>query len=465
MNEQIVINPLTRLEGTGNVKIEVESGKLKDLQLTIAVAPRFFEYLLLNKPAEDAPRISERICGICYVNHHLVSVKTIEDAWGVTIPEVATLLRRTLNAASFITSHTLHLAFLALPDLIPIKNRNIVGVAETLPDIADAALRLHEYGNKVVSEIGGRIVQVVTAVPGGMTKGLTGEIRYKLLREGRMALNNVKKFADTIFNIYENRINDPYEYMGLKVPYLGLVNSKGEYEIYDGDLRIKGNNGNILLQIPPQEYYKYFEETSSGHSFTKITYLKEMGKKTGLNRVGPLARINVVDGFKWQVSTEYLKSYSKLFKRPSDDTAAYNLARTIELVASVEEVLEGLANDIITLERTRIPVKSKEGWGSAFTEAPRGLLHHTYETDANGIIKNVNIVAPTTFNHKSIENNIRIYAEHNIDGLISTDKRSDVLWGIEKIVRAYDPCLSCSVHMVEIDLTIDGEKTIDRGSK
>ena len=459
MTEPITINPLTRLEGTGKVKIEVESGKLKDLQFTVAVAPRFFEYLLLNKPAEDAPRISERICGICYVNHHLVSVKAIEDAWDVTIPEVADLLRRTLNAASFITSHTLHLAFLALPDLISINNRNIIGVAEAVPDVAEAALQLHEYGNRVVAEIGGRIVHVVTAVPGGMTKGLTGENRYKLLREGRVAMTNVRKIADTIFKIYESRENDPYEYLGLKVPYMGLVTSKGEYEIYDGDLRVRGSDGNNLLQFPAQEYFKYFEETSSKHSFTKINYLKDMGKIGGLNRVGPLARLNVIDDIKWSNSYEYLKSYTKLFGRPTDDTAAYNLGRTVELVASVEEVLEGLSNDMITRERTREPIKAKEGWGAAFVEAPRGLLHHSYETDEKGIIKGVNIVAPTTFNHKSIENNIRVYAEHNIDGLVSKEKRPDILWGIEKIVRAYDPCLSCSVHMVEIDLTVDGEKT------
>ena len=106
MTETITINPLTRLEGTGRVKIEVEGGALKNLQFSVAVGPRFFEYLLTNKQAEDAPRISERICGICYVNHHLVAVKAVEDAWGVQVPEVATLLRRTLNAASFITSHT-----------------------------------------------------------------------------------------------------------------------------------------------------------------------------------------------------------------------------------------------------------------------------------------------------------------------------------------------------------------------
>ena len=462
MTETITINPLTRLEGTGKVKIEVEGGALKDLQFSVAVGPRFFEYLLTNKQAEDAPRISERICGICYVNHHLVSVKAVEDAWGVQVPEVATLLRRTLNAASFITSHALHLAFLALPDLIPIKNRNVIGVADANPDLASAALQLHEYGNRVVTEIGGRLVHVVTSVPGGQTKGLTGEARYKLLRAGRIALTNVRKIADAFFSIYEKRADDPSEYMGVETPYMGLVTKDGGYELYDGEIRVKNGKGVQLLQFPAQDYYKHLEETTSGHSFTKIQYLKDMGPIGGLMRVGPLARINVIDKMQWGTAADYLKAYEKIFRRPTDDTAAYNLARTVELVASVDEVLSDLGKDIIMTERTREPVKAKAGVGHAFVEAPRGLLYHSYEIDEKGIIKAANIVAPTTFNHKSIESNLRRWAEAHADAFEKKETRQDAMWGIEKIVRAYDPCLSCSVHMVEVDLSVDGEKYSNR---
>jgi F420-non-reducing hydrogenase large subunit len=462
VTETIIINPLTRVEGTGKVKIEIENGALKDLQLNVAVGPRFFEFLLTNKQAEDAPRISERICGICYVNHHLVAVKAVEDAWGVQVPEVATLLRRTLNAASFVTSHALHLAFLALPDLIPITNRNVIGVADANPELATAALQLHEYGNRVVTEIGGRLVHVVTSVPGGQTKGLTGEARYKLLREGRVALTNVRKIADAFFSIYEKRADDPSEYMGVETPYMGLVSKNGEYELYDGDIRVKNGEGVQLFQFPAQEYYKRLEETTSDHSFTKIQYLKDMGPIGGLMRVGPLARINVIDRMQWGTAAEYLKRYEKIFRRPTDDTAAYNLARTVELVASVDEVLSDLGNDVIMTERTREPVKAKAGAGYAFVEAPRGLLFHSYEIDEKGIIKTANIVAPTTFNHKSIENNLKRWAGAHAGAFEKKETRQESMWGIEKIVRAYDPCLSCSVHMVEVDLTVDGEKFSNR---
>lgn len=459
MSSSITLEPLTRLEGNGRVKIDIEGDSLKDLQFSVMTGPRFFEYLLLNKPAEEAPRISERICGICYVNHHLVSVKAVEDAWSVEAPEAAVLLRRTLNAASFITSHALHLAFLALPDLMDLPDRSFIGIVQANPKLADIAIKLHEYGNRVVKEIGGRTVHVVTAVPGGMTKGLTGEDRYNLLKEGRLALNNARKLADTVFEIFEKRPNNPEEYKGAATNYMGLVDS-GSYEIYDGPVRVKEPTGKIMCEFEPQAYKDYIEETTSDHSYTKIPYIKSRGCPGGLVRVGPLARINAIDSMKWPLSRRYLREYERMFGRPSHDTAAYNLARTVEFVAAVEEVIEGLSDDLIVSERTRVPVEAREGEGIGIVEAPRGLLVHNYRVDDKGLIKYVNIIAPTTFNHLNIENNLRRWAEANVEAISDEKTRGSALWGLEKIVRAYDPCLSCSVHMVEVDLTIDGEKAL-----
>lgn len=457
MSSEVVIDPLTRVEGVGKVKIDIKDGEVKDLQFSVMVSPRFFEFLLLKKPAEDAPRISERICGICYVNHHLVSVKAVEDAWGVEVPEVATILRRVINAGSFITSHALHLAFLALPDLLDLKERNFIGIAKKDPELAKIALQIHKYGNRVVTEIGGRVVHPVVAVPGGMTKGLTGESRYKLLTEGRVALRNVRKFADMMFILFEERENDPLEYMSERTNYMGLV-SDGNYEIYHGPVRIKDTEGSIIHEFEPQEYRAYWEERSSDHSYTKIPYVKSKGYPEGVGRVGPLGRFNVIDGIRWSASKDYLETYDSIFGRPCDNTAAYNLARTVELVAAVEECLEYLSDDQIVSVDTRIPVKTVEGEGVGIVEAPRGLLMHNYKIDNNGLIEDVNIIAPTTFNHPNIENNLRQSAEAHVEDIVDEGRRDGALWRLEKIVRAYDPCLSCSVHMIKVDLTIDGEK-------
>ncbi len=452
---KVTIEQLTRLEGNAKVSIDVEGGVLKDLQLNIITGPRFFEHLLLNKPAEEAPRISERICGICYANHHLVSVKTVEDAWGVTPPPVANVLRRTLNAASFVTSHALHLAFLALPDLMDLPARNFIGIMEANPDLANMAIRLHEYGNKVVKEIGGRVVHVITAVPGGMTRGLTGDSRYRLLRESRAILSDAQNVVEAIFSIFESREKDPTEYAGLETSYMGL-NNGGNYEIYDGPVRVKNAKGENIVEFKPQDYRKYFEETSSEHSFTKLPYLKSKGFPDGVVRVGPLARTNVIDGYKWPLAKRYQEWYESIYPKFCHDTGAYNLARTVEFAAALEEVIEGLSDLSITSDNTRVPVKAKAGVGVGIVEAPRGILLHNYTTDEKGIITNVNIIAPTTFNHPNIENNLRNWAENNAEKISNEATRDESLWSLEKIVRAYDPCLSCSVHMVELKLKIDG---------
>jgi F420-non-reducing hydrogenase large subunit len=466
MSGTLVIDPLTRIEGVGRVKIDVEGGAVKDLQFSTMVSPRFFEYLLLNKPAEEAPRISERICGICYVNHHLVSVKAVEDAWSVEVPQVATMLRRLINAGSFVTSHSLHLAFLALPDLMDLKDRSFIGVAKADPDLAKIALQIHEYGNRVVTEIGGRLVHPVTAVPGGMTKGLTGEARYKLLTEGRIALNNAKRCADFILGLYERRRDDPLEYMTDKTNYMGLVRDGG-HELYHGNVRVKGPDGGLLHEFEPHDYRKYWEEKASDHSYTKIPYLKSKGYPEGVGRVGPLARFNVMDSLPWPESKEYLNAYDEIFGRPCDDAAAYHLARAVELVSAVEECIQNLSDDQIVSQETRVPVKMREGEGVGIVEAPRGLLLHNYRVDGNGLLKYVNIIAPTTFNHPIIERNLRRSAEAHVKEFTDAKRRDAALWRLEKIVRAYDPCLSCSVHMIDVDLTVDGKavETVPGGPK
>ncbi|MGQ9679273.1 MAG: Ni/Fe hydrogenase subunit alpha [Candidatus Bathyarchaeia archaeon] len=461
MSLSLSIDPLTRVEGGGRVKIEVRDGEIKDLQFLTMSSPRFFEFLLLNKQAEDAPRISERICGICYVNHHLVSVKAVEDAWGIEIPQTAVMLRRVLNAGSFITSHSLHLAFLALPDLLGLDELNFIGLAKKYPDLAKKAIQIHEYGNRVVREIGGRLIHPVTAVPGGMTKALSGDARLSLLVEGRQALNNLKSFMEPIFELYEKRVNNPLEYMAVETPHMGLVRN-GEHELYDGSVRVMSERGETAYEFNPENYRDYLEEAVSDHSYTKLPYLKSKGYPEGALRVGPLSRINVIDSMPWTEARGYLKDYDKLFKRPVHDAAAYNLARAIETVAAAEECIHYLSDDQIVSTDTRVTVKSKPGEGVGIAEAPRGILLHNYRIDEDGLIRYVNIIAPTTFNHPVIERNLRLWAETHVEELKNDETREQALWSIEKIVRAYDPCLSCSVHTITMDLIIDGESYSSR---
>jgi len=455
---RIEVDPLTRIEGLGKIRLEVEGGALRDLKFQIMVAPRFFEYLLLGKPAEEAPRISQRICGICYTSHHLVSVKAVEDAWGVEPPEAAVMLRRAMNAGGFITSHALHNAFLALPDLVglPSDARNFVAMMGKHPDIAKLAVKIHAYGNRVVEATGGRIVHVVTSVPGGQTRGLSEQRRDELVEEGEEALDACTRLADFEIDLYERDVPFCGQYPRIETNFMGLVSGEG-YEIYDGDCRIISGRGGELARFDPRDYLDHIEEEVWEHSSTKVPYYRPQGRE-GILRVGPLSRLNVSGGMPFPVAEEYLTSYLGIFPRTCTQVQAYNLARIPELIAAVEEVLTLLRDDRILSERTRVPARSRAGVGAAMVEAPRGILLHNYEVDGDGIIRWVNIIAPTTFNHPLIQQDLYASAAEHAPEFEDPETRGDACWRLEKIVRAYDPCTSCSVHAIGIDLVVDGRR-------
>jgi F420-non-reducing hydrogenase large subunit len=457
--KNVVIDPLTRIEGMGKIKVEVQNNELKDLKFQITVAPRFFEYLVTGKRAEEAPRLTQRICGICYVSHHLASVKAIENAWEVTPPETAIKLRRLMNAGGFVTSHSLHSAFLAIPDLIglPADSRNFIALMSEFPEIGKAALKIHAYGNKVVEATGGRIVQVVTSVPGGQTLALKEQRRKELLNEGKEVLNLMKVYADWVFDIYEEDRLVCSQFPDVETNFMALVNGPdGHYDIYDGDARILSGTGKEVAKFNTNYYYNYIQEAVWTHSSTKVPYYKPQGV-SGTLRVGPLARLNVASKLPWPVAREYEQRFLEIFPRTCLQVQGFNLARIPELIAGQEEVLEMLEDPKITNENIRIPVKSRGGEGASFVEAPRGVLTHHYVINDNGLITYANIMAPTTYNHPLIQQdlyeNAKIYASEFAD----EDKRADACWRLEKIVRCYDPCTSCSVHMVDFDIKVDGK--------
>jgi len=454
----VVIDPVTRIEGMAKVSIELEKGELKDLKFQITVAPRFFEYLVTGKRAEEAPRLTQRICGICYVSHHLASVKTVENAWGVEPPETAVKLRRLMNAGGFITSHSLHSAFLAIPDLagLPPDSRNFLALMGKYPEIGKAALKIHAYGNKVVEATGGRIVQVVTSVPGGQTMALKEERRRALLEEGREVLGLMEAYADWVFEMFEEDAPICSQFPARETNFMALVNGEDQnYDIYDGHARLISGSGEELALFHPSRYYDYIREAVWEHSSTKVPYYKPEGANGNL-RVGPLARLNVASRMPWPKAREYEERYLKVFPRTCTQVQGFNLARIPELVAAQEEVLSMLEDPSITSPEIRVPVKSRAGEGAAFIEAPRGILTHHYVIDDQGLIRYSNIIAPTTYNHPLIQHDLYENAKTYASEIADPKTRDEACWRLEKIIRCYDPCTSCSVHMVDFHLEVDG---------
>ena len=194
---RIVIEPLSRLEGHGKVTITLdENGKPKDVKLHIT-ALRGFEQFVIGRPAEEVPRIVPRICGICQTAHHLASVKAVDAAWGVEIPEPAKKLRELMHIGNMIHSHALHFYFLAAPDFVLGVDanpaiRNVVGVIDKAPEVAKQAIALRKYGQKIVEAVGGKAIHPVTGVPGGQAKQLTEEERDELLKDADQMIESLK---------------------------------------------------------------------------------------------------------------------------------------------------------------------------------------------------------------------------------------------------------------------------------
>jgi len=446
---EVHIEPLTRLEGHGKILVEYKDGKLENVQLNVIEPPRFFEKLLVDKPGEEAPRISERICGVCPVAHHLAAVKAIEDAWDVKPLEPAVLLRKLLYAGQFIQSHALHLSVFALPDLLlRLQEKNLIGLHKRNPKLVKAAIALQEYGANLKEAIGGRAIHPVAAIPGGMSKPLTAATKRKLLKNYDEIFRNTIELADIYFEIFSTRGTFVKSFPPNKTFYLAISHD-GNFETYDGPVRVVNPNGEVEFEFQPKEYLSNIAEKTVKHSYVKYPFLKKIGYPKGLYRVGPLARFNVAETISTPKAREYWLKLQETFGKPIHYPLVYNLARVVELIHAVELSKELLLNNKITSGRIRREVNPKEGSGVGIVEAPRGTLIHHYVTDKDGIITRANLIVATGQNVPTIEYGIRAMAE-KLKPAILKGKTKEAQWKFEVLVRAYDPCISCATHLVEI---------------
>jgi coenzyme F420-reducing hydrogenase alpha subunit len=405
----MIIEPVTRIEG--NAGIEIRDGKV----LFKVVELRGFEKFLEGRPFEELPRLTARICGICPVSHTMASVKAIESAFSIEVPERAEMLRRLLVHAQAIQSHTLHLFFLALPDYYPIEDKNVLGLYKANGDLVRSAVFLRELSQNMVETMAVRAVHP-EVIPGGVTRDLDDEKAHKFLSELKKALNIADELGTEVSDLFkEGKTN-------IETCYLSLSNN-GNVDFYDGEIVSVDENGNELIRFLPLDYSKYIQEKVEPFSYLKFPYLE--GK---MYRVGPLARLNVA-----KVDTDIASELQKgVFGNIRHETTLYNYARFIELVYSIEKAIEILEN--LKAGRIREEVKIRAGEGVGVVEAPRGALFHHYKFNDKGLLEWTNLVVATVQNNPAINAELNeVYTKDGADGL-------------ETIVRAYDPCLSCASH-------------------
>ncbi len=418
MSKTIKIDPLTRLEGHGELTLKLgPNNKVEDVQFNVS-SVRFFEKFLEGRNAEHAPLIVPRICGICPVPHHLASVKAVEAAWGVTIPRPAWKLRELMMNAKQFTSHVLHIAALQLPDLLfgplaPPEKRNVVAVIKALPDIGKAVIEAMKFGQEINTTLGGKSIHPVTAIPGGMSKPLSEEDRDKYLKQ----IPHMLEIGQTVVNLGEKLVNDYLDVITKvgTVPtyYVGMVSKdKKELTIWDGLWRCMDKTGKIVAEVEPKDYMKMAAEKVVSHSYATHLYFRNAGYPEGVWRAGPLGRINVIEDMQTPMAKELLKKFRQVCGRPSHFVFSYIWARIVELIQAAEKIKILLEDpEIVSGDVKTADVKPKAGNGVGMVEAPRGTLIHNYWSDDKGIITKANLIVATNQNMGGIELTLKAVAK------------------------------------------------------
>ncbi|HUW91129.1 MAG TPA: Ni/Fe hydrogenase subunit alpha [Candidatus Nanopelagicaceae bacterium] len=426
MVKEITVEPVTRLEGHGGLRIVIgDDGKVKDAQFNIT-STRFFEKFLEGRYCEHIPRITPRICGICPIPHHLTPTKAVEDAWGVTIPESARKLRILLQNAKQYSSHALHFYALAAPDFLlgPFADpalRNVVHVISKMPDVGAMALKMMDFGQKLCADIGGKSVHPISAIVGGMKKPMSEASRDKFLAQINEQVEFTKKTVEIGLKVVEDYWDVVANVGVVPTYYLGMTKN-GVHDIYEGDIRIVTPDGK-KIDYDVHNYLDALGEHIPEHSYATHMYYKPAGYPDGIYRANTLAMINCADKMATPLADGALKAFRDKVGPISHHTFAYHWARLIELVESIEMIATLLQDpDVVNPDCKTLDVQPREGSGVGVTEAPRGLLLYNIWSDAEGICKKANLLVATNHNIAGIEKTLmhvakQVFEDKALEGL------------------------------------------------
>jgi NAD-reducing hydrogenase large subunit len=448
---KITIEPVTRIEGHAKVTIHMNDGGTVDRAYLHINEFRGFEKFCEGRMVFEMPSITPRICGICPVSHHLAAAKAADDLVGSPSPRPANLLRELMHMGQVIQSHGMHFFELAGPDLLlgfdaDPAARNVVGLIGANPALALKAVNLRKFGQEIIRLLGGRRIHPNFAVPGGVNKALQPAERETILAGVDEAISAIQIGLGIARDWAERNMEDIRKFAVFSTGYMSLVTPGDDLELYEGDVRLIGAQGDQLEKFAAPDYLDYIAEHVESWSYLKFPYYKKMGWPAGVYRVGPLGRLNVAQGITTLLANEELKRFKALNPHgPVENTLYYHYARLIEALFAAEKVRVLLEDpDILSTEilNTR---KDFRGEGVGVLEAPRGTLFHHYWANEDGQLTRVNLIVATGHNNWAMSNAVDSVAKTYITG---PEVKEGLLNRVEAAVRAYDPCLSCSTHAV-----------------
>ncbi len=422
MSEQVIlIEGVPKIEGHLNFSIIIEGRRVVETRAEALEGVRLLERLLIGKRYTEVPDIASRMCGVCQAIHKVTAVQAVEKALGIELPEELEILRRLVVIGGHLQSHILHLYMFVLPNFM--GRPSIVAMLDEHEDLIRDVLRLKKLANAITEITGGRAVHPVTPIVGGFSKVPP---RHKL----ELALALAKKFRRMVERPVEVILSLEMPKFERKTTYVSL-SGDGEFPLLRGD--IKTSEGVVFR---PEEYEDYIMYVTEEYSMARH-YLLRNGSEY---MVGALARVNNNYGLLSDSAKEMARKYGLRF--PSCSPFDNNKAQALELVHFADEavdLLEELLSTTITRERVDYIVTRGEGVSA--TEAPRGLLIHHYKLDRRGRIEKANIITPTAQNYKCMEADMKAYVSTLLE-----KEGYDLKHEAEKLIRAYDPCVSCSAR-------------------
>jgi coenzyme F420-reducing hydrogenase alpha subunit len=426
MSTRIDVHHVTRVEGHGNIVVEVADGKMTECRFDVVETPRFFEAMLRGRPYEEASHITSRICGICATGHATTSLRATEKALGIQPSEQTVLLRKLSFHGEIIDSHVLHVYMLIAPDFLGVGS--VIPLAKSHPEVVLRALRMKKLAGDICAAVTGRHTHPIAMTVGGFTHFP----KAKELEDLRKRLVAVREDVDATVELSATL---PWPQFERDTEYVSL-HRPDEYAFIDGD--IVSTDG---AQVPAEDYRQVTNEYLVPHSSAKWT----RNRRDSL-MVGALARFN--------------NNYSQLHPRAQAAATALGIkpkitnpylnsaAQVVEIVHCVEDaivVIDQLLERSVRPEEPVAPTKAA-GEGVGVCEVPRGLLIHHYWIGEDGKISGANCIIPTNQNIANLEADMQSLVPKIVE-----KPAKDMQLDLEMLVRAYDPCISCSVHVAKLE--------------
>ena len=438
MTRELAVNVefLTRVEGHGHIVVDVAGGTLQKAELQIVEAPRFFEALLQGHSVFEAQHITSRICGICSCGHSIASIQAAESALGFSPSEQTVKLRKLLLHIENLDSHVLHIYFLVAPDLLGVQS--FIGLLPDHERVVRRALRMKKVCNDICAVLVGRHVHPISAVVGGFTK-LPGHQDLEGIRA------SLKEISNDLAATIELLSSLAFPHFQRETEYVGLVSDDSEYPFLSGDV---GSSDGVRRE--KEDFAAITNEFLVEHSSAKHAKLSRSSYAVGAlarfnlnaDKLHPLAKDAAAKvGLVAPCSNPYLNTLAQLVECVHCAADAMQIVEDL-LVSGIDQKQKVVVG---VNENHSIPVRAGSGVGAV--EVPRGLLFHHYEINEQGVIEKANCVIPTGQNLQNIEDDM-----HKLVPEILDKSDEEITQLLEMLVRAYDPCISCSTHFLKVEV-------------